>query len=87
MKKIAIDFGSTRTKVAYPDGVPIKPKLIELGREARSIVPSLFCIAKDGNVLVGDDAQEAVVTLTQFVEAGFRDGPSPRAERPMSDPP
>lgn len=58
MNKIAIDFGTTRTKVAYFDSTSNRPQVIELGRQIRSIVPSLFYIPVEGKILVGDDAAE-----------------------------
>lgn len=53
---LAIDFGSTRTKVAYFDSSKNEPQLIELGQEIRAIIPSVFYIPKEGDRLVGDDA-------------------------------
>jgi actin-like ATPase involved in cell morphogenesis/tetratricopeptide (TPR) repeat protein len=54
---LAIDFGTTRTKVAYYNAHRQEPQLIELGREIRPIIPSLFYIPPQGGRLVGDDAQ------------------------------
>ena len=53
---LAIDFGSTRTKVAYFDSRKNEAQLIELGQEIRTIIPSVFYIPKEGNISVGDDA-------------------------------
>lgn len=55
---LAIDFGSSSTKIAYlsPDGG--KPELIPLGQEIRDIMPSVFYIPRSGSVLVGDDAAQ-----------------------------
>ena len=55
---LAIDFGSSSTKVAYlsPDGG--KPELIPLGQAIREIMPSVFYIPQSGSVLVGDDATQ-----------------------------
>lgn len=56
---IAIDFGTTRTKIACLDPQTDKPRILELGREIRSIIPSLFYIPEEGEILLGDDAVEA----------------------------
>lgn len=54
---LAIDFGSTRTKVAYFNSDKNEAQLIELGQEIRPIIPSVFYIPKEGgNPKVGDDA-------------------------------
>ena len=53
---LAIDFGSTRTKVAYFNSSKNEAQLIELGEEIRTIIPSVFYIPKKGDRLVGDDA-------------------------------
>lgn len=55
---IAIDFGTTRTKVGYFDSNRREPKLVELGRVTPAIIPSIFHISEEGDRLVGDDAQE-----------------------------
>lgn len=44
-RSIAIDFGNTRTKVAYFDSVRERSVLIEgLGKQVRAILPSLFYV-------------------------------------------
>jgi cell division ATPase FtsA len=55
---LAIDFGSSRTKVAYFCPDTGKPKIIELGQEIRAIIPSVFYIPQQGPVLIGDDAAQ-----------------------------
>lgn len=57
---LAIDFGTTRTKVAFFDGREGRSRLIDLGREVRTVIPSLFYLPKEneGSILVGDDAYE-----------------------------
>jgi len=57
---LAIDFGTTRTKVAFFDAASGRPRLIELGKEVRAVIPSVFYIPKegDGERRVGDDALE-----------------------------
>lgn len=59
---LAIDFGTTRTKVAYLEEATGRPVLVELGREVRAIIPSVFYLppAGSGPILVGDDAQDMV---------------------------
>ncbi|MCM2371872.1 Hsp70 family protein [Aporhodopirellula aestuarii] len=55
---IAIDFGTTRTKVAYYDEKRDEPRLISLGKEYRDIIPSVFHVPVEGAgvVTIGDDA-------------------------------
>jgi len=71
---LAIDFGTTRTKVAYHDDQRAAPRLIELGREQRAIIPSVFYLPKDGEgeVLVGDDAQDMVESDPEGVVVGLK---------------
>jgi actin-like ATPase involved in cell morphogenesis len=59
---LAIDFGTSRTKVAYFDEESGKAKLVEIGREILTVLPSVFYIPKEGQGerLVGDDAQDMV---------------------------
>ncbi|MCR4413972.1 MAG: right-handed parallel beta-helix repeat-containing protein [Thermoguttaceae bacterium] len=59
---IAVDFGTTRTKVAFFDEKDEQPRLIELGRANLQVIPSLFYVPRDPRSprLVGDDAQEMV---------------------------
>ena len=53
--KIAIDFGTSRTKVAYFDPATQRPQLMHLGME--SSIPSLFNVNSDSaKVLIGDEA-------------------------------
>ncbi len=56
MNTIAIEFGSARTKVAALETGTRRPFMLELGREVRSILPSVFHIAGDGTIRVGDEA-------------------------------
>lgn len=71
---LAIDFGTTRTKVAYHDEQRATPRLIELGREQRAIIPSVFFLPKDGEgeILVGDDAQDMVESDPEGVVVGLK---------------
>ena len=59
---LAIDFGTSRTKVAYFDENKHEPRLVELGRAVRDLIPSIFYIPKedDGEIMVGDDAEEMI---------------------------
>lgn len=72
MPSIAIDFGTTRTKVAFLDPESKEPRLIELGHEVRAIIPSLFYIPKGGLPLVGDDAQAMVDEDPEGVVVGLK---------------
>lgn len=53
---LAIDFGSSRTKIACLCPETGKPKMVELGHEIRAVMPSVFYIPQSGPVLVGDEA-------------------------------
>ncbi len=44
--RLAIDFGTTRTKVAYYDSDREEARLIELGIAQREIIPSVFLCAQ-----------------------------------------
>jgi TPR repeat protein len=55
---LAIDFGTTRTKVAYYDERTDEPRLIRLVEQHRYDIPSLFYLPKQGGtILIGYDAQ------------------------------
>ncbi len=56
--RIAIDFGTTRTKVAYYNAAREQAQLIELGLTQREIIPSLWHVPRegDGDISVGDNA-------------------------------
>jgi molecular chaperone DnaK (HSP70) len=56
---IAIDFGTSRTKLAYRHPGTEKPELMRLGHEDRPFIPSLFYLFRDSERLLwGDDAQQ-----------------------------
>jgi molecular chaperone DnaK (HSP70) len=56
---IAIDFGTTRTKVAYWDERTGAPRLANLGYGDKPEVPSLFHLSRDSNQISwGCDAEE-----------------------------
>jgi len=58
MRQIAIDFGTTRTKVAMYDAKLGAPRPLNLGIIVPWFIPSLFYIGPDGKFLVGEDAQQ-----------------------------
>ena len=55
---IAIDFGSTRTKVSYWHPETLQPTLVEIGREQNYILPSVFYVPRlpKTKILVGEEA-------------------------------
>ncbi len=55
MSTIAIDFGTTRTKVAYLDPLRNQPELMHLSDVP--YLPSVFYVSVDGDVHFGDDAE------------------------------
>jgi molecular chaperone DnaK (HSP70) len=57
MPTIAIDFGTSRIKVAYLGKADGKPKLWHLGQHERPWMPSLVYLGKDGTRLIGDAAE------------------------------
>ncbi len=70
---IAIDFGTTRTKAACFDLERNEPRLLEIGREIRTIVPSVFYVPEgQGERLVGDDAQEQVDIDPEGIVLGLK---------------
>ena len=52
---IAIDFGTSRTKVAYLHNA--KVTLAAIGEQGNKFIPSIFHIDSEGEVLFGDDAK------------------------------
>ena len=78
---IAIDFGTSRTKVAYLDPGTQQPELMPLGREPS--IPSLFNVDPDSEkVWIGDDAFDrlednprcTITTLKRALSQSFRFG-------------
>jgi molecular chaperone DnaK (HSP70) len=56
---IAIDFGTSRTKLAYWDPRSKAVRLMRLGEREETFVPSLFYLMRDGErVLWGEEAAE-----------------------------
>lgn len=60
MRQIAIDFGTTRTKVAVFDSKIGAPRLLNIGITVPWFIPSLFYVSPDGKFLVGEDAQQTL---------------------------
>lgn len=57
--RIAVDFGTSRTKLAYLDPRSNKPELMRLGLEERPYIPSIVYLPPDGAApLWGDAAEE-----------------------------
>jgi len=55
---IAIDFGTSRTKLAYLDEATGRPELMRLGQRDDPFIPSLFYLPRDSEqVFLGDDAE------------------------------
>lgn len=57
-KRIAIDFGTMRTKLSYLDERQGKVELMRLGQNEKVYIPSLFCLREDGVHLYGEEAEE-----------------------------
>jgi formylglycine-generating enzyme required for sulfatase activity len=56
---VAIDFGTSRTKLAYLDSRSGRAELMRLGLYDQPFMPSLFYLERDGErILMGDDAEE-----------------------------
>ncbi|MBM4343322.1 MAG: Hsp70 family protein [Deltaproteobacteria bacterium] len=55
---LAIDFGTSRTKVAYMDTRRGEARLYRIGRGESPSIPSLFYLGPGGERLVGDDAYD-----------------------------
>ena len=70
---LAIDFGTTRTKVAYFDERRSEPRLVQLGEEQRETIPSVFYLPKEGGrILVGDDAQKMAEEQPEGLVIGLK---------------
>lgn len=74
--EIAIDFGTTRTKVAFFDPKAGKSELIELGRDNPRFIPSVFYVGKEGEnggeILVGDDARQRLLDDPMGIVFGLK---------------
>ncbi len=56
---VAIDFGTSRTKLAYYNPITARAELMQLGYHGQSFIPSLFYLGRDdGQILWGNDAEE-----------------------------
>ena len=61
MKEIAIDFGTSRTKLAYVDPRSGRTELMRLGIYDQPFLPSLFYLTRDSEqILLGDEAEDMV---------------------------
>ncbi|MFO1430509.1 MAG: Hsp70 family protein [Candidatus Competibacteraceae bacterium] len=56
---VAIDFGTSRTKLAYLDSRSQKPELMRMGYQDQAFLPSLFYLPRDSeSISWGYDAEE-----------------------------
>lgn len=57
---LAIDFGTSRTKVAYFDEDNNRAELVELGHRVTTMIPSVFYVPPPdkGAILVGEEAED-----------------------------
>lgn len=63
MSTLAIDFGTSRTKLAYLDPMTGQAELVRLGQRDDPFIPSLFYLERDSErILLGDEA-EAMLEL------------------------
>jgi molecular chaperone DnaK (HSP70) len=73
MTRIAIDFGSANTKVAYFDTESGRARLLELGTRVRNVIPSLFYLPQDGDEpRVGNDAEELLESDPEGIVSGLK---------------
>ena len=66
---IAIDFGTSRIKLAYFDAARGEARLMRLGRSEQAFVPSLFYLGRGGERLYGDGVNIAA-RLESLAEGG-----------------
>ena len=57
VRQISIDFGTSFSKSCIVDQSNNIGKVIELGREIRSLLPSVLYIPESGPIQIGDDAE------------------------------
>lgn len=74
---VAIDFGTSRTKVAYFDSATKRWELMRIGEDEKPYLPSVFYLADDGSRHFGDDA----LMLMKEDPLGFLDQPLKRSLR------
>ncbi len=53
---VSIDFGTSRTKMAYYDLANNRVELFRIGDDDKPYIPSVFYLSTDGNRFIGDDA-------------------------------
>ncbi len=56
-KQYSIDIGSSFSKSCFFEPNSNSVQIIELGREVRSLIPSVFYIPESGEIQIGDDAE------------------------------
>ena len=93
---VAIDFGTSRTRLAYVDAKNGTTEIVELMRHERDQedIPSCFAVSRDGNILVGQAAQKMLESKNKDVSRRvksnikgelsaltIRFGPGPRGVR------
>ena len=66
-KIVGIDLGTTNSLVAYMDLTG--PRIVE-DAKGRRIVPSVVSLTRDGDLIAGDEAREALLTsqTEQFIQ-------------------
>jgi len=74
---VSIDFGTSRTKMAYFDPSSQRPELFRIGEEERPYIPSFFYLSESGNIHCGDEA----VSLGKDDPLGLLDQPLKRSLR------
>ena len=74
---VSIDFGTSRTKMAYYDSSSKRPELFRIGEEERPYIPSLFYLSERGDIYCGDEA----VSLGKDDPIGLLDQPLKRSLR------
>ncbi len=65
---LAIDFGTTKTLIAYADERG-EPRILKMGRHA-DLIPTTAYLQEDGNLLFGDDADDmAEIDASRYCRA------------------
>lgn len=74
---ISIDFGTSRTKMAYFDSSTNRPELFRIGEDEKPYIPSFFYLSENGSIHCGDEA----LSLGKDDPAGLLDQPLKRSLR------
>ncbi len=69
---LAIDYGTSRIKVAYHDDQEGVAKLLRLGRRDDPFIPSLIYLDRTGELLIGDEAEEMIDDDPRGVVRGLK---------------